>query len=127
MRRPTSPIASMTSSTGMRLSMPASAISAAEIAFTAPMTLRLTHRDLDKARDGVAHKAHQIFERHRHGVADLLVRAAAQRHKRARRHGRRRTDLGLAAAAAPEMLARYAITAPMPEATYSASSSSCCV
>ena len=29
--------------------------------------------------------------------------------------------------AAPEMLARYAITAPMPEATYSASSSSCCV
>ena len=64
----------------------------------------LDARDLDKARDGVAHKAHQIFERHRHGVADLLIRAAA-----------------------PEMPARYAITAPMPEATYSASSSSCCV
>ena len=31
-------------------------------------------------------------------MADLLVRAAAQRHECARRHGRRRTDLGLAAA-----------------------------
>ena len=50
---------------------------------------------------GVAHKAHQIFERHRHGVADLLIRAAAQRHERARRHGRRRADLGLAAARRP--------------------------
>ena len=42
-RRPTSPMASITSSTGMRLSMPAKAISAAATAFTAPTTLRLMH------------------------------------------------------------------------------------
>ena len=42
MRRPTSPMASMTSSTGMRLSTPASAMSATLTAFTAPMTFRLT-------------------------------------------------------------------------------------
>jgi len=42
-RRPTSPMASMTSSTGIRLSMPARAMSAAAMALTAPMTFRFTH------------------------------------------------------------------------------------
>ena len=117
----------MTSSTGMRLSIPASAISAAEIAFTAPMTLRLTHGTSTRPATG----SHTRPIRFLSAIATAWPICSFVPP---------RSDTSAPAAmadavpisawqppAAPEMLARYAITAPMPEATYSASSSSCCV
>ena len=87
MRRPTSPMVPMTSSTGMRLSMPARAD---DIAFDA--------RNLHQTRHRVADQAQQILQGHGHGVADLLAAAAPEGHQSPRRHGAGGADLRLTAA-----------------------------
>ena len=60
-RRPTSPMASITSSTGMRLSMPARAMSAAATAFMAPMTLRLTQGTSTRPATGSQARPSRFF------------------------------------------------------------------
>ena len=97
-RRPTSPMQSMTWSTGTRLSMPARAMSAALTAFTAPMTFRFTQGTSTSPATGSHTRPSRFFRAMATAWPICSGAAAPQVHQGPRRHGGCRAHLRLAAA-----------------------------